>query len=334
MNEGARGVQLFYVASALTLCMSWIARSSRETFPARNFYIRRFCRIAPMFYIAMLFYIFLNGFSPAYWFPNGIKWWFIPITVTFLHGFHPETINSIVPGGWSIAVEMSFYLILPFVIPRIKSIESCAFFFVISMVLYGLNKLLIPHIFFYPENQQYLIKSFSYLDFLGQLPVFIIGIFAYLIFHEKYPRKQIAIVGSLLFVVFLLLCIYPVSKIPHHIVAGGLFSVFSLLLANWPIRLLVNRVTITLGKLSFSMYLMQFAVLAYFSKLGFDNIFQGSNITSLLHFLCVVLVTAFVSIIFYNYVEKPGIVLGKCLIEKLEHNVVPNTSTEGGNTPN
>ncbi len=58
MGEGARGVQLFYVASALTLCMSWVARSSHETFPIRNFYIRRFFRIAPMFYLAILSYIF------------------------------------------------------------------------------------------------------------------------------------------------------------------------------------------------------------------------------------------------------------------------------------
>src|SRR5450830_1778034 len=191
MSEGARGVQLFYVASALTLCMSCVARSSHETFPIRNFYIRRFFRIAPMFYIAILSYIFVNGFSPSYWAPNGIEWWFVPITAAFLHGFHPETITSVVPGGWSIAVEMSFYFILPFLLPHIKSIKSCAFFFVISLVLSGLNLLIVPHIFSYPESQQYLLKNFSFLNFLGKLPVFVIGIFGYLILREKYPRKQI-----------------------------------------------------------------------------------------------------------------------------------------------
>lgn len=128
MTQGATGVQLFYIASALTLCMSWMARSSHEMFPARNFFIRRFFRIAPLFYIAILFYISVNGFSPDYWSPNGIKWWFAPTTALFLHGFHPETINSVVPGGWSIAVEMSFYLILPFLIVKIKSIKTCLFF--------------------------------------------------------------------------------------------------------------------------------------------------------------------------------------------------------------
>ena len=61
MREGARGVQLFFVASALTLCMSWMTRNSHEKFPIRNFYIRRFFRIAPMFYIAILIYISMKG---------------------------------------------------------------------------------------------------------------------------------------------------------------------------------------------------------------------------------------------------------------------------------
>jgi peptidoglycan/LPS O-acetylase OafA/YrhL len=339
MGEGARGVQLFYVASALTLCMSWAARSSHETFPIKNFYIRRFFRIAPMFYIAILIYIFVNGFSPSYWAPNGIEWWFVPITAAFLHGFHPETITSVVPGGWSIAVEMSFYFILPFLLPHIKSIKSCSIIFVISLVLSGLNLLIVPHIFSYPESQQYLLINFSFLNFLGQLPVFIIGIFGYLILREKYPRKKIAIVCGSFFVVLLLAFLYPAFKLPnnfiaeklfilpHHFIAGGLFTVFALLLANWPIRLFVNRITTTIGKLSFSMYLTHFAILTYFSRLGFSDIFPKTNLASFIHFLCVVLVAAVVSLFFYRYIEKPGIALGKRLIEKLEQDVTLNPNT-------
>lgn len=339
MGGGARGVQLFYVASALTLCMSWVARSSHEAFPIRNFYMRRFFRIAPMFYIAILSYILINGFSPSYWAPNGIEWWFVPITAAFLHGFHPETITSVVPGGWSIAVEMSFYLILPFLLLHIKSIKSCFLFLTISLVLSGLNLLIVPHIFSYPESQQYLLKGFIFLNFFGQLPVFIMGIFGYLILRDTYPRKQIAIVGGPIFVILFLAFLYPafnlprnsiadiLFKMPRHFIAGGLFTVFALFLANWPTRLLVNRITTTFGKWSFSMYLTHFAVLTYFSKLGFSGIFPKSNLASLLHFLCVVLVTAIASVLFYKYIEKPGIALGKRLIEKMEQDVTLNPNT-------
>lgn len=330
MGEGARGVQLFYVASALTLCMSWVARSSHEAFPIWNFYIRRFFRIAPMFYVAILSYILINGFSPSFWAPNGIKWWFVPITAAFLHGFHPETITSVVPGGWSIAVEMSFYFILPFLLPQIKSIKFGCFFFVIALILSGLNLLVVPRIFSFPESQQYLLKSFMYLNFLGQLPVFIIGILGYLILREKYPRKLIAIYCGPLFIVLFLAFLYPafkyqgngiadkLFKIPHHFIAGLLFCIFTILLANWPTRLLVNKITTSLGKLSFSMYLIHFAILKYFFISGFSGIFPKSNIASFLHFLCVAIAAAIVSIFSYKYIEKPGIAMGKRLIEKRE----------------
>lgn len=339
MVEGSRGVQLFYVASALTLCMSWTSRSAYEISPARNFYIRRFFRIAPMFYIAILTYIFINGFSPTYWAPNGISWWFIPITAVFLHGFHPETITSVVPGGWSIAVEMSFYFILPFLLPYIKSIKSCLFFLFISLLLSCLNLLIVPHIFSYPENQQYLIKDFVFLNFFGQLPVFITGILGYLVLREKYPRRQIAIAGVPIFIILLLSFLYPafgmkshymvekMFKMPHHFIAGGLFTVFAILLANWPEKLFVNRITTLLGKLSFSMYLTHFAILRFFTGIGFDSIFPKSNLASLLHFLCVVIATAVVSYIFYKIIETPGIALGKRFICKLEEDVALNPTT-------
>lgn len=49
---GQMGVQLFFVASAYTLCLS----ASRRTEPARNFYIRRYFRIAPLYYFAIVLY--------------------------------------------------------------------------------------------------------------------------------------------------------------------------------------------------------------------------------------------------------------------------------------
>ena len=68
-----------------------------EIFQFQIFTLGDTFRIAPMFYVGILAYTLMEGFSPTYWTPNGVKWWFIPITATFLHGFNPETINSIVP---------------------------------------------------------------------------------------------------------------------------------------------------------------------------------------------------------------------------------------------
>jgi peptidoglycan/LPS O-acetylase OafA/YrhL len=66
------------------------------------------------------------------------------------------------------------------------------------------------------------------------------------------------------------------------------------------------------------MYLTHFAILTYFHRLGFSDIFPKSNLASLLHFLSVVIATAFAAFFFWKFVEKPGVALGRRLIEKLE----------------
>src|SRR5207244_3532830 len=64
---GAHGVQLFFMVSAITLASSWDARSESELAPARAFYIRRFFRIAPMFWFAGLLYIAIGNFMTPWW---------------------------------------------------------------------------------------------------------------------------------------------------------------------------------------------------------------------------------------------------------------------------
>src|SRR5580658_7481349 len=68
LKQGARGVQLFFVTSALTLSMSWVARHES----AADFYTRRLFRIAPMFWIAIVFFLWLNGTGTSIYAPDGI----------------------------------------------------------------------------------------------------------------------------------------------------------------------------------------------------------------------------------------------------------------------
>ena len=113
LSQGARGVQLFFVTSALTLSLSWVARNES----AANFYTRRFFRIAPMFSIAIVFFLWLNGTAASIYAPEGIGVRQVLMTVLFVHGFWPDTITSVVPGGWSVADEVIFYALFPLIVP-------------------------------------------------------------------------------------------------------------------------------------------------------------------------------------------------------------------------
>jgi peptidoglycan/LPS O-acetylase OafA/YrhL len=326
MSGGARGIQLFYIASALTLCMSWQFRSKHEISPFRNFFLRRFFRIAPMFYLAIVFYVLLYGFSPRYWAPNGVEWWFVPLTALFLHGFHPETITSVVPGGWSIAVEMNFYLVLPLLLHHLTTMKSSIYFFLFSLCMYGISRFAFNHLFseVYPTNQQYLVPMFVYLNFFGQLPVFAIGICAYFAFSNVNLLKRVIIFGNLLFMLTIVLLVLLPSYsnitrlLGNYIAMGATFALFAITLSVFPVKVLVNRVATQLGKISFSMYLSHFAVLHFFSKFGISTLFENGDTSSILHFLCVVAVTAPLSYILYTTIERKGILLGKSIVDRLE----------------
>ncbi len=72
ITHGALGVQLFFIASAFILFYSLDNRKFDEKSPVRNFFVRRFFRIAPFFYIMMIVALWRYGLKPRYTAPEGI----------------------------------------------------------------------------------------------------------------------------------------------------------------------------------------------------------------------------------------------------------------------
>jgi peptidoglycan/LPS O-acetylase OafA/YrhL len=117
-NLGQYGVQCFFVISAITIAASlehdpqWV-NGTREVL--RHFYVRRFARIAPLYYLAILGY---TGIDYAMRLVHGHiqephAFSDVVLNLLFIHAWVPSAIDSVVPGGWSIGVEMFFYLIAP-----------------------------------------------------------------------------------------------------------------------------------------------------------------------------------------------------------------------------
>jgi peptidoglycan/LPS O-acetylase OafA/YrhL len=311
--NGHYGVQLFYIASAITLCMSWGARHLQDARPVRDFYLRRFFRIAPMFYLGALFYLLLQGFGPSYWAPNGISIWFVAVTLAFVHGFHPETINSVVPGGWSIAVEMTFYALFPWLVAWGRSAARLGLLLAFSIALVRLVAWLIESAYVYPSGQGYLVRSFASFNFAAQLPVFLLGMLAYRAIQADGSRQRLFL-GSALAIAVLV----PVWLIkPSFLLASMLLAACACLLAARPLSLLVNPVTIKLGQLSFSMYLIHFAVLEGMVKLGLAERLAHSNVGGVLFAWAAIAGTAALAQICFVCIEQPGIRWGGEIVAKL-----------------
>lgn len=307
-QHGRFGVQLFYVVSALTLFLSMDSRRKHESFPVRYFFIRRFFRIAPLFYIMIVVYTFVDGIAPSYWSPNGIKWWHLLLTVFFLNGWSPQTITSVVPGGWSIAVEMTFYLTVPYLYLRLTNIRLSIVFIFSVLILSRIFSLAVVYVLtpYYPDSQQYLVNSFGYLWFFSQAPVFGLGIIAYQIF--KRYQGDCKDRNSGLFLLFLSLFLFisfhsaRTSKdlIPQHLLYGIAFCVFALSLHLYPIKLFVNPITRWIGKLSFSIYLTHILIIKIMPNPITDSIsFHNGNLGFIIAFILLLIISV---VGFRNYI--------------------------------
>jgi peptidoglycan/LPS O-acetylase OafA/YrhL len=321
LNEGARGVQLFYLVSAFTLFLSFKNRSQLERFPVRNFFLRRFFRIAPMYYIGILYFLWQDGLGERYWL--GDQETITPLNIAanflFLHGFNPYWITSLVPGGWTIAVEMTFYAVLPLLFLRITNINQAIYFFISTLILsfilgwyLSVNPLI-------PTDR--LWQEYLFLYFPSQLPVFALGIIFYFHYTSQTRINGLAFISLSLILIVNFVRLGGFS-IPNHIMFGAAYMLLAIGMSRYQFSLLENTITIFIGKLSFSMYLVHFAVLHWLDNFALVDMLQHTSLNYALRLLLVTLITISISFGCFHLLEVPFQKLGKKIISLFENRAV------------
>jgi peptidoglycan/LPS O-acetylase OafA/YrhL len=322
IGTGARGVQLFYLVSAFTLCFSFSQHTLNEKKPVRNFFIRRFFRIAPMYYILILVYFAAYSFAERYGFSVGAKsYWgnanIITVTAAqmlFVHGLHPQWINSLVPAGWSVAVEMMFYVFFPFIFARIKNLSSAFNFLIITLFIRLLFNVLLSN--FNPVNSEFLWNEYLFFYLPNQLPVFALGILAYYMIIAKDTLSGVSMKALLVFSLCVLAQLASGINMffANHILFGAGFLLLAVALSRYASKLFVNPLFIYLGKISYSVYLVHPLVLVLLAHLGFIDYADNGIINYLLRYLVVIAVSSAIATLSYSIVEKPFQKLGRKLI--------------------
>lgn len=313
VDNGQFGVQLFFIVSAYTLMLSHYSRKA-EAFATRNFFIRRFFRIAPLYYLALFYYAFQNfiGFS---FFTTGHVHHAVSVkelfaNLFFLNGFRPIWINHLVPGGWSIVIEVTFYLILPFLCRKITNINKAILFVCISLLVSSVLNM--NHVL---GATQLNSNNFLYWYFPNQLPIFGLGILAFFIAHQYEPvnNRNWLLIACMVF-------LYCYLEAPYHFVYCLVFVIVLLVLSRREIRWIVNPVTAYIGRISFSIYLIHFAVFYWLGKLeALDVIGTTGLASSMVNFAFRYMVVLFSSIAIahftYKYLEIRFQKLGKRFIK-------------------
>ena len=121
--SGTFGVQLFYIVSAATLLISLNFRKEKNF---TYFYIRRFFRIVPIFYIGIIIHILYFKFYNLYDLEL-LNFQNIFLNVFFINNIVPPS-NDLILGGATIATEINFYLILPIIFLTINNYKKSLLF--------------------------------------------------------------------------------------------------------------------------------------------------------------------------------------------------------------
>lgn len=339
------GVQLFFVACSFTLCTSFdLRRAEQNRFS--SFFIRRYFRIAPLYYLGLTFYSVCDLAFRYFGSPSHASTYTpfnLALNVLFLHGFSPSAFSGIVPGGWSISTEMTFYLMFPALFLFLKRLYQ-------RVGLWPLYAVTAAAIGIDLAFQWEVISIFGkgiennnilYCSIIDQLPVFLIGMTIFFsIGHGKNPDAKdktqaydpVSIRRNFLrdcfgFLIFTLIGIILMHS---HTLLGDKNNISMVFLPSASAvsfffllnicRVYVRKIGVLekFGQLSFSMYIFHFVFAWWMTKMVADYLseFVPHLIVYVATLALTILCTYGVAVFSRVLVEDPFIDYGRRWIRK------------------
>lgn len=234
LSFGEFGVQVFFVISGFIIPFS-MYKANYTISKFGTHLLRRYLRLAPPAYIAMLFSIGIY-FAAIIFLKrpiNGVVWPGTGITAIFSNlTFTAPLFNSswFNPVFWTLAIEFQFYVLIGLLLPLINYKKLILFLLIsISLLFIGNNR---------PEN----LDWFGW--FFGHFSFFFLGILLFLIKEKKLNNWQFIT----LTIITIAICYYQNST-PKFLFG---LSAFLIILSNVNLSF---KPTTFLGNISYSLYI-------------------------------------------------------------------------------
>ena len=320
---GFLGVDIFFVISGYLIGGILFRELSTNTFSLKNFYLRRMRRILPAFFAVVIFVLVVGGQlmvpgsddwnptrSSALWsvfFSGNI--FFAQNTDYFAPTVELQPLNHL----WSLAVEEQFYFLYPLILLVIMFVVRSArkngtklntpvVWVLVLLAVFSFSRAFFPMSYHDSELVAYYLPHLRF----GEL---LIG--AILAVSVSNATKEISstranVVGSLgLLVLVVCLTISFPNKTPWFpgfaaaipCIASAAV-IYAGLGTNWVKKLLSNRAVVFVGRISYSLYLWHWPLLA------FTHYLLGKELTPQV-LAVVALLTVLFSIASYYFIEQP-----------------------------
>ncbi len=300
---GGRGVQLFFILSAFTIFYSFKNRNEHST---AGYFIRRFFRIAPLFYTVLLISFCLTGeWSPSAIINLGAK-------LLFIDNLNPLWVTHAIIGvEWTIGVEMLFYVLAPYAHTHMRNLRSSIYVLAGALIIFCVG--ILPQLPSTPIDWN-LYKAFS---FFMHLHSFALGIVVFFLFerYEAYSariQRRLSVVCAALLLLLIVSAFGGLLNAVPVVIAFAIafFLLFFASASSIFHRLVANPVLVHIGKISFSAYLLHLLV--------YDAvIYAAPHIPLAWSAIISFITTMVVSTVTYYYIEKPGIRFGHQLAQKV-----------------
>lgn len=328
----ALGVDLFIFISGYLMASHYERRKQvepwREISTPLKFWLRRFFRIAPLYYLllAIAFY-----FAPAlgefreelgklvpgsstdhirYELPTLAN---VIAHVSFLFGILPQYSFTTPMPDWSIGLEMQYYAVFPLIM--------------LAIARYGYMPILVG------LTIACGLAIFIWQDFASSFPMPSLLILKFHLFAagmllcKAVTEKRVGWVICGLCVITVSAVIEPSRGIKLALMQQAIFIFIGILI--WPynrpspiFRLLKNifssRPMVLMGTLSYSTYLIHLLILIPVAAVVMRNSISTSNTFSFSVTVFITLITSYsLAFLLYEAIERPGIQMGKRLIGRL-----------------
>lgn len=304
------GVDLFFVLSGFLLTYSIYKSIKNKSFSLKKYFQRRFLRIAPAYYLALFISLII---TPIYFTsPSGLL--NIGAHLLFIHNFWRNFHGGILGVGWTLGIEMQFYLLVPFLVMIFfKKLKNTLFFLLLALLIsWGYRYFLFEN---YYETWDFWNKFIFTDQLIGRIDQFALGgVSAFIFLKKKAWIYKSKITSSF---IFLLFCGLFFIWIQHfhslgenfwknknevifaHTTLGLIFSILILSAFNLPSffhEIFSKKIFLYTAKLSYGFYLWHLIIMNQIKTLPIE-IFSKLIISISLTFL--------LAIISYTYIEKP-----------------------------
>lgn len=301
---GDIAVTLFFVLSGFLISYNAFREHiATNSFSTKNFYIRRFLRIWPLYILTLTI-----GFLASYQTVNSetIVWSLamlpnIPVVL--------QTMPGVLIPTWSIGIEEQFYLLFPLLF-LIKPTKQIFWMISLIVILVFIRNMLIP---FRSIPECSILYDYFYYFRFDTLLIGVIAAHLHLFRGSKIitalKKRWVELTAFVLLILFVLLTIFRFIH-PFHEVIAILFVILliNLSLKNKPLFTLEFPILHTIGKWSYSLYLLHKFVL--YGMLHFIN-YTNSLYHNLILYLFVPAIALAVAYLSYRFIETPFLTIKK-----------------------